>query len=73
MKTKNLVSKTTSKSVTTSTATPATDYTNVAPNIYRSGDIYRVRITLDGVRYSKNFKSKRQAVIYRNSIKKSVA
>lgn len=47
-----------------------TEYIPVAENIYQSGPSYRVRITISGERYSKNFHSKRKAIQYRNDIKK---
>ena len=48
-------------------------YSSVAPNIYFDGTSYRVRMILNGERYSKNLTSKRAAVMYRNSLLKTAA
>lgn len=52
----------------TTQSTPLTAYTSVGPNIYFDGTSYRVRMILNGERYSKNLSSKRAAVMYRNSL-----
>lgn len=55
----------------TTKSTPLTIYKSVGPNIYFDGTSYRVRMILNGQRYSKNLSSKRAAVMYRNSLLKS--
>lgn len=55
----------------TTQSTPLTVYRSVGPNIYFDGTSYRVRMILNGERYSKNVSSKRAAVIYRNSLLKT--
>lgn len=56
---------------TNSTKTPLTVYQPVAKNIYFDGASYRVRLIVNGQRYSKNLATKRSAVVYRNSILRS--
>lgn len=51
-------------------ATPKTIYVPVSTNVYYDGSSYRVRMTLDGSRVSKNFGSKRNAISYRNQLLK---
>lgn len=46
-------------------------YSSVGKNIYFDGTSYRVRMILNGERYSKNLSSKRAAVMYRNSLLKT--
>lgn len=46
----------------------ATNYAPVSNNIYFDGSSYRVRVSVDGTKYSKNFTSKKQAIQYRNSL-----
>lgn len=46
----------------------ATNYVPVSKNIYYDGKSYRVRVSVDGVRYSKNFNSKKQAYAYRREL-----
>ncbi len=53
------------------TKTPLTVYEPVGPNIYFDGNSYRVRVIVNGTRYSKNLTSKRKAVQYRNSLLKN--
>lgn len=55
----------------TTKSTPLTVYQSVGPNIYFDGTSYRVRVIVDGQRYSKNLTSKRAAVQYRNSLLKN--
>ena len=43
-------------------------YVNVAKNIYLDGSSYRVRVSVDGVRYSRNCSSKREAIQWRNQM-----
>ena len=45
-----------------------TTYVPVSDNIYHDGSSYRVRATINGKKYSKNFSSKRKAVTYRNEL-----
>ena len=64
--TKAVKGKTTSKATRQSTST----YQAVSKNIYFDGSSYRVRVSLNGIKYSKNFSSKRNAVQYRNQLVK---
>lgn len=59
------------KQKTTNRKTPLTVYQSVGPNIYFDGTSYRVRMIVNGERYSKNLGSKRAAVMYRNSLLKT--
>ena len=52
----------------TTTTTRRTNYVAVTNNVYHDGTSYRVRVSVDGVKYSKNFSSKRNAITYRNSL-----
>ena len=45
-----------------------TTYVPVSNNIYHDGTSYRVRVSLNGKKYSKNFGSKRKAVTFRNEL-----
>lgn len=45
-----------------------TQYVPVSHNVYHDGTSYRVRVSVDGVKYSKNFPSKKSAIAYRNSL-----
>jgi hypothetical protein len=45
-----------------------TTYTPVSNNIYHDGSSYRVRVSVDGTKYSKNFSSKKQAIAFRNEL-----
>lgn len=58
------------KKTTTRTAArrQKTTYVPVTSNVYYDGGSYRVRATVDGVKYSKNFSNKKTAIQYRNSI-----
>lgn len=57
------------KKTTTRTARrPKTTYVSVTNNVYYDGGSYRVRATVDGVKYSKNFSNKKTAIQYRNSL-----
>jgi hypothetical protein len=64
-----MTKKTTSK--TARRKTPKTIYVPVSTNVYYDGSSYRVRMTLDGSRVSKNFGSKRNAISYRNQLLKT--
>ncbi len=55
----------------TTRSTPLTVYQSVGPNIYFDGTSYRVRVIVNGQRYSKNLTSKKAAVQYRNSLLKT--
>lgn len=55
---------------TPSTRKSTTTYEAVSNNIYYDGSSYRVRVSVKGVKYSKNFPSKRAAVVYRNQLMK---
>lgn len=52
----------------TTTATRRTIYEAVSNNIYFDGTNYRVRVSKNSVKYSKNFPSKRQAMAYRKAL-----
>jgi len=58
------------KKTTTMVSGPKTSYTPVSSNIYFDGYSYRVRMSIDGVRYSKNFSSKNAAVKFRNQLQR---
>ena len=45
-----------------------TTYVPVSDNIYHDGFSYRVRVSIDGTKYSKNFSSRKKAVQYRNEL-----
>jgi hypothetical protein len=49
--------------------TTVTTYVPIADNIYHDGSSYRVRVSVNGTKYSKNFSSKRKAVTYRNELR----
>lgn len=55
----------------TTRTTQLTVYEPVGPNIYFDGNSYRVRVIVNGTRYSKNLTSKRKAIQYRNSVLKT--
>lgn len=48
--------------------TPVTTYVPVSDNIYHDGSSYRVRVSVNGTKYSKNFSSKKLAIQYRNQL-----
>lgn len=50
------------------TMTRRTVYVPVSNNIYFDGTSYRVRATVNGEKYSKNFTSKKKAFAYRKSL-----
>lgn len=52
----------------TSNQTRRTTYVPVTKNIYFDGTSYRVRVSTNGEKHSKNFTSKRKAVTYRNQL-----
>jgi len=53
---------------TTTRRTTKTVYEPITSNIYFDGFSYRVRASVDGTKYSKNFSSKRKAISYRNEL-----
>jgi len=60
-----------SKKTTTNKSTkrtPVTTYVPVSNNIYFDGTSYRVRVSVDGTRYSQNFSSKKKAYAFRKSL-----
>ena len=52
----------------TATQTRRNSYVPVSNNIYYDGTSYRVRVSVNGEKYSKNFSSKKQAFAYRKSL-----
>jgi hypothetical protein len=44
------------------------NYTRTGNNIYFDGYSYRVRVSVDGVRYSRNFSTKKAAMEYRKKM-----
>lgn len=49
--------------------TPLTSsYTAISNNIYHDGFSYRVRVSISGTKYSKNFPSKKAAYAYRKQL-----
>ena len=51
-----------------STQTTNDSYASVAKNIYRDGSSYRARVSVNGIRESRNFRTKREAVQWRNEM-----
>ena len=45
-----------------------TTYVPVSDNIYHDGSSYRVRVSINGTKFSKNFSNKRKAISYRNEL-----
>jgi hypothetical protein len=45
-----------------------TTYVPVSDNIYHDGSSYRVRVSINGTKFSKNFSNKRKAITYRNEL-----
>jgi len=45
----------------TANKTRRTTYVAVTNNVYHDGTSYRVRVSVDGIKYSKNFTSKKNA------------
>jgi hypothetical protein len=60
----------TKKATTTKvTRVPAvTTYVPVSHHIYHDGSSYRVRVSVNGTRYSQNFSSKKKAYAFRKSL-----
>jgi hypothetical protein len=53
---------------TNKTRRTTTEYVPVSNNIYHDGSSYRVRVSVNGTKYSKNFSSRKQAIAYRNQL-----
>ncbi len=53
---------------TTTTNNSGSSYASVAKNIYRDGTSYRARVSVNGIRESRNFRTKREAIEWRNSM-----
>ena len=45
-----------------------TTYVPVSNNVYFDGNSYRVRVSVEGTKFSKNFSNKRTAISYRNTL-----
>lgn len=43
-------------------------YRQVAKNVYYDGNSYRVRVSVNGIRMSKNFSTKKDALAYRKQL-----
>jgi hypothetical protein len=56
------------KTTTKKRPNQVTNYTRVSNNIYFDGTSYRVRASIDGTKYSKNFPSKTKAMSYRKTL-----
>ena len=57
------------KTTTAKTArVPVTTYVPVSHHIYHDGSSYRVRVSVNGTRYSQNFSSKKKAMAFRKSL-----
>ena len=56
------------RKTTNTRRTPKTTYVPVSNNVYHDGSSYRVRVSVNGTKYSKNFSSKRNAITYRNQL-----
>lgn len=56
------------KKTQTKTRRGTSTYTPVANNIYHDGSSYRVRVSVDGTKFSKNFSSKKLAIQFRNQL-----
>jgi hypothetical protein len=48
--------------------TPKTTYVPVSNNVYHDGSSYRVRVSINGTKYSKNFSNKKTAITFRNQL-----
>lgn len=53
---------------TKTTRSTKTTYVPVSNNVYYDGNSYRVRVSVEGTKFSKNFSSKRTAISYRNTL-----
>lgn len=59
------------KKTTNRTSRTKTTYVPVSNNVYFDGASYRVRVSIDGTKHSKNFSSKRTAIQFRNQLLKT--
>jgi len=57
--------KTATKNRTTRTVNRASVYEPIMDNIYFDGYSYRVRVSVDGVKHSRNFSNKKAAVAFK--------
>lgn len=48
--------------------TTKTTYVPVSNNVYHDGSSYRVRVSINGTKYSKNFSNKKTAITFRNQL-----
>ena len=55
---------------TKTTRSTKTTYVPVSNNVYYDGNSYRVRVSVEGTKHSKNFSNKKTAIQYRNSLVK---
>lgn len=53
---------------TKTTHSTKTTYVPVSNNVYYDGNSYRVRVSVEGTKFSKNFSNKRTAISYRNTL-----
>ena len=53
---------------TKTTRRTKTTYVPVSNNVYYDGNSYRVRVSVEGTKFSKNFSNKRTAISYRNTL-----
>ena len=53
---------------TKTTRRTKTTYGPVSNNVYFDGNSYRVRVSVEGTKFSKNFSNKRTAITYRNNL-----
>jgi len=56
----------------TQTPSAATTYRSVGHHVYHDGYSYRVRVSINGTRYSQNFSSKKKAFAYRKTLLNSI-
>jgi SHS2 domain-containing protein len=59
------------KKTTNKTRTTKTTYVPVSNNVYHDGSSYRVRVSINGEKISKNFSNKKKAITFRNLLMKS--
>ena len=57
-----------SQRTTSNSSNQSTPYTSVAKNIYRDGSSSRARVSVNGIRQSRNFGTKREAIQWRNEM-----
>ena len=53
---------------TKTTRSTKTTYVPVSNNVYFDGNSYRVRVSVEGTKFSKNFSNKRTAITFRNQL-----